>query len=163
MYSGDVTNAPTGATELLYTKKGLSAPALSVLNIFNGRRGCKFKFVIGTATKVKANYMFDPNELILELESTMKARQQILGLFMPEEEGRLSFTIIDTGFGNIGVSSNSVLSMDAMNALYYQYHSPISLKSLLKDAGAEIIYEGNADIDLSPGNLSKDTFINLLS
>ena len=88
MYSGDITDAPNGATELLYTNGQLGSPALAVNNIFSGKEGCKFKIIVGTAPEVTMNYMFDPNELILEAECNMVGRQQIIGIFLPGEGER---------------------------------------------------------------------------
>jgi len=163
LYSGDITNAPNGATELLYAKNALSGPAMSMLNVFRGEIGCKFKYVIGSASGIKANYMFDPNELILEVETETKSKQQILGLFMPEGNGNISFTIINTGFGNFSVSAGSQTSEQARNALYFQYSNPISFKKMLIDAGTTVVHEGTADIDLRPQSLGKDTLLNLFS
>lgn len=163
MYSGDMTDATNGATELLYANKKIAIPALANLNIFTGEDKCKFKMIIGSAPKVSNNYMFNPNELILEVETEMKSRQQILGLFLPPTESSpMSFTIVNTGFGNIAVSGNSEHSDNARAALYFQYAHPISFKQLLLDAGAEIVEE-EFDIDLRPGALGKDSILGLVS
>lgn len=161
LYSGDVTDADSGATELLYSNEKLSHPALSSVNIFSGSVGCKFKVVVGVASKVKKNYMFDPNELLLEVETEMKSRQQILGLFLPEEDGT-SFVLINAGFGNISVSSSSIHSENAKVALYSQYANPMLLKQLLIDAGAVLVSEDECDIDMMPQRLQKDSLIQLL-
>ncbi len=163
LYSGDMTDAKKGATELLYTNGKLDAPALSILNIYSGKVGCKFKIIIGNASKVSENYMFNPNELILELETEMKSRQQIVGIFIPHR-GQLNFVVVNTGFGNISVSGHSEHSDTARNALFYQYHNPISFKELLSDAGAIVASYGyDFDIDLMPQNLQKDSLIALLN
>ena len=161
LYSGDMTNAKNGATELLYTNSNIVQPALSQLNVYNGEVGCKFKLIVGIADKVSQNYMFNPNELILEVETEAKSRQQILGLFLPEAEGLMSFTLINSGFGNIRVSGNSEHSDNARAALYFQYAKPISFKKILEDAGA-ILSDEEYELDLSPEHLQKDTFLNLL-
>ena len=162
LYSGDITDAPEGATELLYTKNDLPSPALSVCNIYNGKVGCKIKIIVGVATEISANYMFDPNELLLEAETNMIARNQILGIFLPEANNQLSFILVNAAFGSMSVSSQSVQSTFARNALYYQYASPISFRQLLVDAGAILTDDENAEIDLMPQNLQKDTLINIL-
>lgn len=162
LYSGDMTEAPNGATELLYTNGYLGHPALAINNIFSGKEGCKFKIIVGSAPKVEANYMFDPNELILEAECNMVGRQQILGIFLPEMDGRLSFVLVNAGFGSMSVSGNTPHSDLARKALFYQFSRPISFRQLMLDAGAEIVTEGDSDNDLRPEGLQKDTFIELL-
>ena len=162
MYSGDVTSAPYGATELLYSTGKIPSPALSKLNIYSGEVGCKFKIIIGNASKVSKNYMFNPNELVLEVETETKSRQQIVGITIPTDKG-LDFILINTGFGNISVSGNSSHSENARNALYYQFSKPVSFRRLLIDAGAEIVADSEFDIDLMPQNLQKDSLINLFN
>lgn len=162
MYSGDMTSAPNGATELLYSSGKIPSPALSKLNIYSGEVGCKFKIMVGNADKVSQNYMFNPNELLFEVETEMKSKQQIVGLTIPTDEG-LDFILVNTGFGNISVSGGSSHSDNARNALYYQFSNPISFRKLLIDVGAEIVQDGEFDIDLSPQNLQKDSLINLFN
>lgn len=161
MYSGDITDAPNGATELLFTNAQLPDPALSVLNIYSGKIGCKFKIVVGSAPKVEVNYMFDPNELILEATSEMVGRNQILGIFLPEKNNRLSFVFVNAGFGSMSVSGNSVQSNNARAALFYQYQNPILMRKFLTDAGAILVEDGEADISLMPQDLQKDSILNL--
>ncbi len=164
MYSGDVTNAPKGATELLYTTNNLPSPALSILNIYSGEVGCQFKIIVGDAPKVSANYMFNPNELIIEAATKMVGRQQILGIFLPEPGNLLSFVLVNAGFGNMSVSSTYSSADNARSALFYQYSSPVSFKQLLIDAGVIFVKNANeADINLMPQALNKNTFINLLN
>ncbi|MEM1120797.1 MAG: hypothetical protein AAGJ18_10140 [Bacteroidota bacterium] len=164
LYSGDMTDAKNGATELLYTDSKIVEPSLSQLNIYNGEVNCKFKMVIGQADKIEQNYTFNPNELLLEVETSMKSKQQILGLFMPEKDNKMSFTLVNTGLGNISVSGRSENSDNARNALYFQYVCPISFRQLLQDAGAILVEkEGEIDLDLSPQQLQKDTLMNLVA
>lgn len=164
LYSGDITDAPKGATELLYTNGNLSSPALSILNIYSGVVGCQFKIIVGDAPKVSENYMFNPNELIIEAATNMIGHQQILGIFLPESDDKLSFVLVNAGFGSMGVSSESTQSDNARRALFYQYSSPVSFRQLLIDAGVTFVDDENiADINLMPQALEKSTFINLLN
>jgi hypothetical protein len=162
MYSGDITDAPDGATELLYTEGEIVGPALSMLNIYSGKVGCKFKLIVGSAPEVSENYMLDPNELILEAETSLITYQQILGMFLPATDNQVSFVLINSGFGNFNISNDSAHAEIARSALYYQFAKPVSLKKFLQDAGA-IFTDKEAEIDFSPKNLKKDTFINLFS
>ncbi len=163
LYSGDVTDAPNGGTELLYTNNNLPSPALSILNIYSGIVGCKFKIIVGAATDITENYMFDPNELILEAKSNMVGRQQILGIFLPEPDNQLSFVLVNAGFGSMSVSGDSIQSDNARSALFYQYANAISFRKLLEDAGAILVDNADeADINLMPEQLQKDTFIGIL-
>ena len=162
LYSGDITDAPEGATELLFTEGALAHPALSVLNIYDGKEGCRFKIIVGSAPQVTENYMFDPNQLILEADCKMVGRQQILGIFLPAAEGQLTFVLVNAGFGSMSVSSGSTHCDLARRALFLQFSETLSFRKLLEDAGAHIVREGEAEIDLRPGSLAKDTFVKLL-
>ena len=107
--------------------------------------------------------MFDPNELILEAKSNMVGRQQILGIFLPEPDNQLSFVLVNAGFGSMSVSGDSIQSDNARSALFYQYANAISFRKLLEDAGAILVDNADeADINLMPEQLQKDTFIGIL-
>ena len=47
--------------------------------------------------------------------------------------------------------------------LYEYYTSAVSLKKVLKKAGAEMVSQEEAEIDLSPEKVSKNDFISLLT
>jgi hypothetical protein len=71
---------------------------------------------------------------------------------------------VNAGFGNMSVSSTYSSADNARSALFYQYSSPVSFKQLLIDAGVIFVKNANeADIDLMPQTLNKNTFINLLN
>jgi len=168
-YSGDITDAPNGATELLHVGKGLSEPTLAMLNVFTGDKKSSYKIVVGRASSVKKNHMFDPNDLLFEVRTETKGKGTIVGLFLPENDG-ISFIILDANFGNIPVSMPGGKSEQARNALFAQWSKPISMKQVLIDAGANIIYdeselinEEKVDIDLRYETLQKNTIIDLMT
>ena len=96
----------------------------------------------------------------------MVGHNQILGIFIPGKNNTISFILVNAGFGNMSVSSSSMHSDNARSALFSQYTDAISLRDVLMDAGANLTdgYDGyEIDLDLMPQNLTKDTFIKLLS
>lgn len=160
LYSGDMTDAQNGATELIYTKSSNLDPHLILNSIYTGDVKCKFRIIIGEADSIEKNYMFNPNELVLSVDTEMKSTQQLLGILKTDGYDLLKFTFLNMGFGNISVSSNSEHSINARIAL--QNYESLSLESLLHHSGA-VFVDKDEDLDLTPNALEKDTIINLFS
>lgn len=161
LFSGDMTQAPNGATELFYIKKELDSPSMLVNNTFSGEENSKFNIIVGkeTVKNLSKNYMMNPNNKILKVESFMNQKQKNLGLVIPTKEGN-KFVLTDFSTGSARVSSVSDLEKKKQDYLLNFYDNVISLKSVLTDAGVEFVEEG-FDIDLSPENLEKDTILKL--
>ena len=70
--------------------------------------------------------------------------------------------LVNAGFGSMSVSSGSKHCDLARRALFLQFTETLSFRKLLKDAGAQIVTDGNPDVDLRPEHLAKDTFVRLL-
>ena len=66
MFSGDITNAPNGAVEYLYAKRGISCPTLVLNNVYNGEDECKYNIIVGRGDSITKKYMMNPNNLFLE-------------------------------------------------------------------------------------------------
>lgn len=167
-YSGDNTEAPNGASEFLYASKGLNNPYIITNNIYNGSIGCKMKIIIAKekTQNYNRNYMVNPNNVIVEIETIMDSKEKTLGLFMPTKDG-VKIILTDFGSGNAQVSGYSEVSEMRREFLMTQGTNPILLRKVLEDSGANIIYSDeyvdNIDIDLTPQNLTKDSIINLIS
>lgn len=171
IYSGDITNAPNGAAELMYTDVNLKLPSLVMVNIFSGTIGCGVKLISGKAAKTDRDYMFDPQYQLLNVDTKLDAKQQIIGLFIPNKK-KVKFVVINTNFGNIPVSSSNENTKNALIALYEKYSNTISLSDVLLDAGAILVQEPDEKdssfkdkiyLDLSYDSISKDTFIKMFS
>ena len=166
LYSGDITNAPTGATELFYVKKQLKDSFILFLNYYNYNAEIKVPFKIIVA-KEKANdfgnnYMVNPNNLVLAVQSEISQKQKILGLLITTTE-RSRFYFAETSIGRSITSSNSEFAENSRKYLISFYQNSIELKDILSKSGAELVDDKEkADIDLSPESLEKDSILNLL-
>ena len=167
LFSGDVTDAPRGATELFYIKKQKKSNHIMSVNYFNhddDGKPAPYKIIIAKKQMktLKENYMVDPNDVVMTVDSEMVSKQKILGLVVTRaDENRFYFA--ETYLGNAISSSNDEKTTQTREYLFGLYEDSIDLKSLLIDAWAEIVdNKEDADIDLSPEALEKDTILNLL-
>lgn len=169
LFSGDVTTAPkpNGASELFYVQKQERNALLMVANFYNFEEKVDVPIKIFVAheevSRMKENYMVDPNNIVAQAESKINQKQKIVGLIITSpEESRFYFSEI--AMGNNISSSNSEFAQNVRKYLYTFYSNTISLNEVLQKAGAELVADNsNCDIDLSPANLSKDTIFNLLN
>lgn len=166
LFSGDITNAPQGATELFYVKKQLKDGFILFLNYYNYNSEVKVPFKIIIA-KEKAkdfgeNYMVDPNSIVLVVQSEISQKQKILGLLITTmNESRFYFA--ETSIGISITSSNSKFAENSRKYLMSFYQNSIELRDVLSKAGAKLVDDKDeSDIDLSPESLEKDSILNLL-
>lgn len=166
-YSGDVTNAPEGATELLRFGKLVQDPQLVQVNVYSGEMKSGFKIIAGRAAEISENYMLRPDELLLETRTEAVQRQTVLGLFLPAANsagGR--FVLTNVGMGNLHVSSKNPVSDMAKIALLERWSDVPMLDELLTAVGAivttEVPEEGDFT-DLRWQQLKKDTVLKLFA
>ncbi|SDG43385.1 hypothetical protein [Epilithonimonas hungarica] len=158
MYSGDITDAPNGATEYLYANRGLSFPTLVICNVFGGSSEAGYKIVIGKGDEIDYNYMMNPNNLLLEAKCTSVQRQNILGILIPNDATQC-FVILNFGAGHSHVSGNSEISTLATQALYQQWSNPLIFNELIVELGAVLVdKKEDSDFDFSLNKLEKDSF-----
>ena len=158
MYSGDITDAPYGAVEYLYARKGLKNPVLVKNNVFNGEDTCGYKIIVGKGDRIDKKYMMDPNKLFVEAKCQSVQKQTILGIMIPEGT-RQSFVLLNFGAGHTRVSGESEIATLATKALEQEWSNPLSLNVLLKELGAKRVKDAkNSDINLSLNTLEKDSF-----
>jgi len=163
MYSGDLTSAPNGAVEYLYANKGLNDPTLVENNVYYGNTDCGYKIIVGKGDKVTRDYMFDPNNLFIEVKTEAVQKQMILGMFIPKKD-KQSFVLLNFGAGMANVSGSYEVSNIATKALYQQWKNPLSFNKLVKVLGAEIVKDKeDATHDLSLENLEKDSFTKIFA
>jgi len=167
LFSGDITDAPNGATELFYVKTKAQSNSLVYLNYFNYDEAIPVPFKIITAKKhlhsLKSNYMIDPNNVVAVTGSVIDQKAKVLGIISTTtKECRFYFS--ETYVGNSITSTDSVQSEQTKSYLVNFYKHSISFNKVLESAGAEIVKEKSDDvIDLSPESLGKDTILNLLT
>lgn len=161
MFSGDITDAPSGAVEYLYAKNGLNDPTLILNNVFSGLSDSTYKIIIGKGDKISRNYMMDPNNLFMETTCQSVQKQMVLGMIIPKKDEQC-FVLLNFGAGNARVSGNNAHSNTATKALYQQWKRPLGFNKIVKILGGEIINEKeDGAIDLSLDNLDKNTFIKI--
>jgi hypothetical protein len=178
IYSGDITNAPDGANEVLHFRGTTSHPIPNgVVNInrYNGAAGSKYKVFFGTddwanvkkADTRNGNYMVDPNNL--QLEATMKSdemSQQTIGMVV---DGKFYFYSLSCGYAPVTMAirhkngenksrfnneSYKKSANEMIDIVTRKLNSMISLEVILNLAGFEIV-EDDADIDLTLIDRSK--------
>lgn len=166
LYSGDITNAPTGATELFFVKRQLKDSFILFLNYYNYNAEIKVPFkIIIAKEKTKdfgKNYMVNPNNLISVVQSEISQKQKILGLLITTmKESRFYFA--ETSIGRSITSRNSEVAENSRKYLMNFYQNSIELKDILSKSGAKFIDDKEkADIDLSPESLDKNSILDLL-
>lgn len=163
MYSGDITSAPNGAVEYLYANEGLNMPTLVKNNVYSGDPECDYKIIIGKGDNISNDYMMNPNNLFAEIKCKSVQKETILGMVIPNED-KQCFVLLNFGAGHSRVSGNSEISDIATKALYQQWNNPLSLNSIVRLLGAELVNnKDRANIDLSLDNLEKDSFIKIFN
>lgn len=157
MFSGDITNAPTGAVEYMYANRGLSVPTIVMNNVFSGSDTAGYKVIAGLGDNIDRDYMMNPNNLIAEAKTECVEKQMVLGIFIPTQEGQ-SFVLLNFGAGQSGVSRYGS-SEGHIRALFEQWRNPLSFDWLVETLGAELVDTAEeADYDFSIGSLEKDSF-----
>jgi hypothetical protein len=178
IYSGDITNAPNGANEVLHFRGTENHPIPNgVVNInrYNGTAGSKYKVFFGTddwanvkkADTHNGNYMVDPNKL--QLEATMKSdemSQQTIGMVV---DSKFYFYSLSCGYAPVTMAirhkngeskfrysgeSYKKSANEMIDIVTRKLNSMISLEVILNLAGFEIV-EDDADIDLTLIDRSK--------
>lgn len=156
-FSGDMTDATNGAVEYLHATK-LSEPVLVLNNVYFGDDNAGYSLIVGNASEPSRKFMMNPNNRLLDLRTQMTQRQEIIGMFMPEENG-ISFTVLGFGAGNLHISRENIAQL-SRKALHQQYRNPVTLKELISFCGGKIVKK-DADFDLSLTTLTRDSFVNI--
>jgi len=166
LFSGDITNAPDGATELFYIQRQLKDSFILFLNYYNYNSEIKVPYKIIVA-KEKAkdfgeNYMVNPNNIVSVVQSEISQKQKILGLLITTiNESRFYFA--ETSIGMSITSSNSKFAENSRKYFLNFYQNSIELKDILLKARAKFVDDkAKSDIDLSPESLEKDRILDLL-
>jgi|15BtaG_2_1085339.scaffolds.fasta_scaffold00197_39 hypothetical protein len=162
-YSGDITNAPDGAVEYLYSSEGLSQAYLIMNNVYSGNPDAGYKIIVGRGDRINMKYMMNPNNLFMEVKCNSVQKQTVVGMLLPPKLGGVkqhAFVLLNFGAGHARVSGRN--PQQAINALYQQWSNPLSFNELLLDLGVQFVDEADeADVDLSLDKLEKDTFTKL--
>lgn len=166
LFSGDMTDARGGASELFYVKNQTKTAFILFINYFNFNAAVEVPFKILVAEQVvgnfRKNYTVDPNTVVAISNSVINKPQKILGLLVTTpEENRFYFAEASVG-SSITVGNQDYAAQSRKFLLNY-YENAINLRDILAKAGAVFTLEKDeADIDLSPEILEKDSFLAIL-
>lgn len=148
-YSGDITDAPNGATEVLRFDKP-KTDYLVMTNRYYGEENSQFKMFLAKDDAVESinkDYTINPNTVQFEEMLTSTQKEQTLGLITPN---KFIFATISTG--------NTIVSnvRQEIKEFYLEKHrNPILLETVLLDANIPFTKK-----DIQP---SKDTILKVLS
>jgi len=169
LFSGDMTDASNGASEMFYISKNASGSFLLSVNSYNYSkdRPVPYSIFIGKEHRVDMprNFMIDPNNVILHAKSGMDKPQKVLGLVVIKDNVT-RFFFSEALIGNSRTTSRKKkYTQHALEYMKAFFTNPISLNSILEQAGAIIVSGKNekegCDIDLSPEVVTKETFLTL--
>lgn len=166
LFSGDITSAPNGATELYYVSRQDEDSFIMTLNYFNydDKIPVPYKIIVSKEhmQELKPNYMVNPENVICIEKSIISRKQKMLGILVTEpNENRFYFC--EGNLGNAITSSRKPYMEHGRKFLFDFYQDSINLKDIFELAGAIFVNsKAKCDIDLSPEALEKDTIINLL-
>lgn len=168
LFSGDITDAcgKNGASELFYVKKQEPQAFIMMVNYYNHHENVEVPFKILVAHEkiksMKQNYTVDPNNMVAIASTKIKEKQKILGLLITDtDECRFYFTESSIG-KSITSNSEAPHITQAREWMLSYYRNSIQLKDILEKAGAVLVGSEEAEVDLSPQSLEKDTILNLL-
>ena len=166
LFSGDITDAPNGASELFYINKDYDDTLLLTLNYFNFDKSTPIPFKIMIAEEhpnsFGRNYTINPNHLKCVVKSVIDVNQKVIGLGTVKD-GECRFYFNETALGDtIAIRGGKYVEL-ARDYLANFATNQITFNEVLEKVGAKIVTEPTKNsINLSIEALETDTFINLL-
>ncbi len=166
LFSGDVTDAPNGASELLYINKDFDDVVLLTLNYFNfdPKLPVPYKIIVAEERPngFGNNYTVNPNNVRCIVKTEIDVNQKVIGLGTVKD-GECRFYFSETALGDtIAVKGGEYINL-ARDYLANYATNQITFNEILDLVGAKIVTEPTKkSIDLSLEALETDTFINLL-
>lgn len=164
LFSGDMTSAQNGATELFYVTKEANGAYVIYVNHYNREENdVPFKTIVAkeevNGPELDKGHMIDPNDVVCSTNSVVKSNQQILGVVVIEDDCRFYFS--ESQIFN-SITSMSPTSRNVVSYLHHFYTNTIDLNQMLVEAGAILSFSpSDCDINLLPEKVEKDTIINL--
>lgn len=178
IYSGDMTNAPDGANEVIKFVSDDIVNGIVNINRYYGLNNAKYRLFFGVDNNPKSfdqdmkNYMVDPNNILLESEIVQgEMKQQSIGIVL---DGKFYFYSLSCGYDRIMQSIHKKHtrkkekyypnrdSNEMIKILNRKTLSSIKLKDILLDAGFwEATENDNEILDLN--NIDRSSLIELFS
>ena len=156
-YSGDMTCAKPEATELLLFRQECDEAGVVKINLFSGDMGSQFNLFVGILdpeTRLKQNYMLNPNDILFSTHTQMDSREKCLALVT---NNRIYLAELRTGSKAVSTKNITTAYADYVSGTV---NCHLNLETVLIDAGFTIVSD-ECDLDLS--NPTKDQIIDLLS
>lgn len=175
VYSGDITDAPNGANELMQFKNGCPDGIIYV-NRYRGNPNSKFKLFFGKDDNKNWNinsyklagsyYMVDPNKVILETMVTQSdAAEMMVGVIL---DNKVHFVTLSCGYMQVAqatrrLTNNHKVDTEGLTQmLKRKAMAMIDLKEILLAAGfTEPKKDETPEIDFT--TLDRSTLIELFS
>ena len=164
--TGDITDAPDGAVELFYINKDYEDTVLFTLNYYNYNPDVPVPYKLMVADEhpnaFGSHYTIDPNNMKCLISSVIDKNQITLGLGTVKD-GECRFYFSENSLGNSNVVKGSEYINIARDYMSNFFKNAITFNEVIEKVGAKIVHtETKKSIDLSPENLQKDTFTQLL-
>jgi len=154
LHSGDITSAPYGATEWLYSSSITDTYEIKLNGYsYDDLKGQDFTLILGYGSSPDSNYIIDPSKVIFQSSLSLTQTQMTLGFLEPSPIG-LSFYLGSMGSGSSIVGSSSPLSSIRTKSFLSRIKSSLKLSDLLPSTP-------NAPINLSPSSITKDSLFDL--
>jgi len=165
MFSGDMTDAPLpkGASEWITVRDDKEVCGILTLNPFRPRKaGVPYKIIVGNAPEgVRRKHIVDPNDIRFVVPTETSGSGQVFGLITSNaDEKRFYFVTMGSSSSRVSIAGRES-DLQRQYLLDY-YSSCVSLENILVQAGAQIVREGDCDVDMSLENIQKDAVITLL-
>lgn len=173
LFSGDITDAPNGASEVFHFSKATKAPYLMTVNYHNYCEDIQVpsKIFVGiddrdNVREKKANYLIDPNNILASADVIIKEKQSFIGLVYNNR-----FYFSEGGYGN-SITSGWEYSWGIRDYFISQLESLTKLKDILELAWATIVTtekelkavkSAKNIVNLAPNEIDKTTILNILS
>lgn len=168
-FSGDLTAAPEplGASEIFRIGCQARGSWLLHVNYYNYSEltPVPFKIMAGTDPShgIERNHVVNPNTMVAVAETTLHTRGRTLGIIISDGIST-RFHFAESGLRTGRSSSVNELTEMTRNYLVHSFANPITLNSVLAEAGARFVdAASDADLDLSPQSITKKTLIELLA
>lgn len=172
VYSGDITNAPDGANEVIKFVADDTINGIVSVNRYNGNPNSKYRLFFGTDNDPKSfdgdmrKYMVDPNNIKLEAEINQgEMSQQSIGLVLNNE---FYFYNLSCGYGAVKSAirntkkSSKECNDELITILNRRTMSAITLKDILLEAGFWEATETDEEV-LDLTQIDRGTLIELFS
>jgi hypothetical protein len=178
LFSGDITDAPNGATELLYMKHNSDDSYLVNVNFYNKfdkAMPMPMKLLVATdevkssTGRFPSRYVVDPNKIVASLDVELEFKETIVGLTVGPE-----FFFVNSSNRGGRSAKNSEISQQSLHFFKVSMTNGIYLNDiLLNELGCTLVYneadlkdekgEVKEHIDLRLDSLNKTTIIDLLT